>query len=472
MRTVNRRFPLAIVILLLFPGAPAGAQPAAAIGPGPAGALQEASASLADLAARVSPAVVQILVTALLPTEADESIVPGVMLRHYLLGSGVILDPDGYILTNAHLVQGARLVEVRLFIPPAGCGAPPVGSMQSRRAALVGSDPDTDLALIKIDGKGLPALPLGDHRPVRPGQQVMAVGSPEGLYSSVTLGAISAVGREFDGQEFLQTDAHTNPGNSGGPLVDLDGYVLGLNTFVITQGGGSEGLGFAIPARTLKFVYERLRKYGHVTRVEIFAEAQSVTPGLAAGLRLSRDWGVVIADVAPGGPAEAGGLRPKDMVATLDGEPVYNLPGYFTAIATHPLEEPLRLEVLRGTGKLSLTLKPEAKPPADQELTSRAAPGNRVGRLGIFAETWSMDLADLLPPPRIPRGIVVLALSPDPAAVTASLRVGDLIHDLNDAPLLSVDHLRAELDRFKEGDLGVLTVEREGRMRYMEFEIP
>jgi serine protease Do len=457
---------------LLLAASPAAAQPAPFATTGPAGAFREGTSSLADLAARVSPAVVQILVTALVPIEDDEETVPGVVTRHRFLGSGVILDPDGYILTNAHVVQGARVIEVRRFIPPANSGAPPVGSRKCCRAVLVGSDPDTDLALLRIDAKGLPTLPLGDGRRVRPGQPVMAVGSPEGLYNSVTFGTISAVGREFDGKEFLQTDAHTNPGNSGGPLVDLEGYVLGLNAFLISQGGGSEGLGFAIPARTLRFVYERLRRYGHVTRVEIQAEAQSVTPCLAAGLRLPQDWGVVVSDVAAEGPAEKGGLRPKDIVLSVDGEPVYSLAGYATAMATHQLEEPLRMEVLRGTGNLALTIIPQPRPPAAQELTSRAAPANRVGRLGIFAETWTAALGDLLPPPRVPTGIVVLALSPDPTAVTSRLRVGDLIHDLNDVPLVSVDHLRAELDRLKEGDQGVLTVEREGRMRYLEFEIP
>jgi serine protease Do len=471
MREARRHFPLGIALLLLS-GAPAGAQPAPCAEPGPAGTLREGTTTLADLAARVSPAVVQILVTALVPTEEDEWPVAGVVVRHRFLGSGVILDPDGYILTNAHMVKGARLVEVRLFIPPTNSGVPPVGSRKCCRAALVGSDPETDLALLKIDGKGLPALALGDGRRVRPGQQVMAVGSPEGLYNSITFGAVSAVGREFDGNEFLQTDAHINPGNSGGPLVDLEGYVLGLNTFLISQGGGSEGLGFAIPARTLRFVYERLRRYGHVTRVEIQAEAQSVTPGLATGLGLAQGWGVVVSDVVPEGPAEKGGLRPKDVVLSVDGEPVFSLPGYTTAIATHPLEEPLRMELLRGTGKLSLTIAPQPKPHEAQELPSRAAPANRVGRLGIFAETWSAALSDLIPEPRVPAGIVVLALSPDPTAVTASLRVGDLIHDLNDVPLVSVDHLRAELDRFKEGDQGVLTVERQGKRHYLEFEIP
>ena len=279
--------------------------------------LHQFNDSLQALAAKVSPAVVQITVTGFGPQDkSDDKSKDGAsfVIRQRAIGSGVILDPNGYIMTNAHVVEGAQ--QIRVVLPSPAANSPlkivPVGKRQVLDATLVGEDKDIDLALLKVEGHDFPTLQLGTNHSVHPGEFVMAIGSPEGLQNSVTLGIVSSVWRQPDPDQpmvYVQTDAPINHGSSGGPLVDLDGYVVGLNTFILSESGGSEGLGFAIPAAAVKFVYEELRKYGYVHRTEIGVGVQEITPTLSGGLALAQNWGVVISDVEPGGPADAAGLR-------------------------------------------------------------------------------------------------------------------------------------------------------------------
>jgi serine protease Do len=227
--------------------------------------LHQFNVSLQALAARVSPAVVQIIVTGFGPQDDKSKDGTSFVVRQRAIGSGVILDPNGYIMTNAHVVEGAQ--QIRVVLPSPFANSPleivPLGKRQVLDAKLVGEDKDIDLALLKVEGLDFPTLPLATNSSVHPGEFVMAIGSPEGLQNSVTLGIVSSVWRQPDPDQpmvYVQTDAPINHGSSGGPLVDLDGYVVGLNTFILSEGGGSQGLGFAIPAAAVKFVYEELRK--------------------------------------------------------------------------------------------------------------------------------------------------------------------------------------------------------------------
>ncbi len=286
----------------------------------PPNTLLELNRDLENLAARVSPAVVQILVTGYGPlTESDRS-QAAFIVRQHAVGSGVIVDSNGYIMTNAHVVEGAQRIRVALPLPMGDSfGQAPIGKRRILEARLLGQHKETDLALLKIDETDLPTLQLGSRQPPHVGQLVFAIGSPEGLQNSVTMGVVSALARQADSSKpltYLQTDAPINPGNSGGPLVDMNGAALGINTFILSQGGGSEGLGFAIPARIVDFVYRSLRAHGHVHRVEIGAVAQEITPTLADGLHLSQHWGVVVVDVTPDGPAAAAGLQIQDIILT------------------------------------------------------------------------------------------------------------------------------------------------------------
>jgi serine protease Do len=331
--------------------------------------IHQLNDSLESLVKKVSPAVVQVLVTGYGPLEDKGQTDAALVTRQHAIGSGVIVDPDGYIITNHHVVSGAQ--SIRVVLPASQDSSGNRGeSTHVLEARLVGFHSESDLALLKIEAHGLATLPFADSSKVRPGQLVFAIGSPEGLTSTVTMGVVSATARQPDPDNpmiYLQTDAPINPGNSGGPLVNLDGEVVGINTFIISESGGSQGLGFAIPAQITKFVYASLRKYGHVHRGEMGTVAQTITPHLAGGLGLPHDFGVIIADVVPGGPAATGGLEIGDVVERMDGRPIHTLPAFAGALYLHTMDKPLTMEVLRNN-KIETLLIPvvEEKHTIDQ----------------------------------------------------------------------------------------------------------
>src|SRR5712692_3073170 len=314
-------------------------------------ALLQINNALEGLAAKVGPAVVQILVTGYGPLHEDNRTQTALIVRQHAVGSGVIVDSNGYIMTNAHVVEGAQRIRVALPMSASSGSNTAAGKRQVLDAKLIGVHKESDLALLKIEQTNLPTLSLEDPQNIRVGQLVLAVGSPEGLQNSVTMGVISAVARRADPTKslnYVQTDAPINPGNSGGPLVDMDGYVVGLNTFILSQSGGSEGLGFAIPARVVSFVYRSLRKYGHVHHVEIGAGAQEISQTLAEGLGLPQSWGVIVDDVVPDGPAASAGLQVQDIILTADDRPIETMSALTAATYLHNPDRPVKLEVLRS----------------------------------------------------------------------------------------------------------------------------
>jgi serine protease Do len=437
--------------------------------------LVQLNNALEALAAKVSPAVVQILVTGYGTQHAESRQQTALIVRQHAVGSGVIVDSTGYIMTNAHVVEGAQRIRVALPLPIDTGRAVPIGKRHILEARLVGVHKETDLALLKIDEKDLPTLPLLAQQRARVGQLVFAIGSPEGLQNSVTMGVVSAVARQPDPEKamtYIQTDAPINPGNSGGPLVDMNGSVVGINTFILSEGGGSEGLGFAIPARIVDFVYHSLRKYGHVHRVEIGAVTQEVTPTLADGLHLAQRWGVIIADVKPDGPAAAAGLKVQDIVLTADDRRIETLPGLSSALYLHRLDQVLKLEVLRGDQKKILYVPAiEQRDPMDQLFDAADPEKNLIPRLGIIAVDLTDDLRNQLGSLRIPSGVIVLGRAAELITPDTGLQTGDLIHSLNAAPITSMDSLRAAVLVLKAGDAVVLQVERSDGLSYLSFEM-
>jgi len=437
--------------------------------------LVQLNNALEGLAAKVSPAVVQILVTGYGQLHEESRSQTALIVRQHAVGSGVIVDSSGYIITNAHVIESAQRIRVALPLPSDSGRPVPVGKRQIVEARLIGSHKETDLALLKIDEKDLPTLPLLSQQRPRVGQLVFAIGSPEGLQNSVTMGVVSAVARQPDPAKpltYIQTDAPINPGNSGGPLVDMNGEVVGINTFILSEGGGSEGLGFAIPARIVDFVYHSLRKYGHVHRVEIGAAAQEITPALADGLHLAKRYGVVFADVKPDGPAAAAGLQIQDIVLTADDRRIETLPQLSAALYLHRLDQVLKLEVLRGEERKILYVPAiEQRDPMDQLFDAADPEKSLVPRLGILATDVTGELRSQIGTLRIAGGVIVLGRAVDLTTPDTGLQTGDVIHALNTTPITSMDDLRGAVLSLKTGDPVVLQVERSDGLSYLSFEM-
>lgn len=439
--------------------------------------LVQLNEALEDLAAKVSPAVVQVLVTGFGTTREEDRSQAAFISRQHAVGSGVIVDPNGYIMTNAHVVEGAQRIRVALpLLSSDSSGLVPLGKRRVVEARLLGQHKETDLALLKIDETELPTLPLISQQRPHVGQLVFAIGSPEGLQNSVTMGVVSALARQADPTKpltYIQTDAPINPGNSGGPLVDMNGSVVGINTFILSQGGGSEGLGFAIPARVVEFVYHSLRKYGHVHRVEIGAVAQEITPDLAEGLQLRQRWGVVVSDVKPGGPAEAAGLQIGDIILLADDRRIETLPSLSAALYLHRLDEVVKLVVLRGKERKTINIPAiEHHDRMDQLLDAVNPENSLIERLGILAIDLSGDLGSKLSSVlRSATGVIVVGRAIEFITPDTGLQAGDVIHQLNTVAIESAQALRSAVDKLKPGEPVVLQIERDGDLMFLSFEM-
>jgi len=439
--------------------------------------LRELNSSVEAVVAKVAPAVVQIVVTGYGPLEEHGETSRTVLTREHAIGSGIIVDPDGYILTNAHVVKGAQRIRVILPSPPTNSPLElqPIHAAQIFEAKLVGKHTDSDLAVLKIEATHLPTMRLSNGKKVRQGELVFAIGSPEGLQDSVSMGVVSSVSRQPDPADpvvYIQTDAAMNPGNSGGPLVDVDGELVGINTLMLSAGGGSEGLGFAIPAAIVNFDYQNLRKYGHVRRVAISARAQDITPTLAAGLSLERSWGAIISDTVPGGLAEAAGLKAEDIVLAIDDRPILSLPEYMTALYLHPSDQVLKMDVLRGSSRMSFNIPVKVHHDSSEELDDLPdLQKNLIHRLNIFVTDLSDTVRPLVRDARSSSGIVVVAQAAESNAVHTGLQAGDVIREINRTPLQSSSQLQTLVRNFKAGDPAVLQIEREGKLQYLAFEM-
>jgi serine protease Do len=303
---------------------------------------------------------------------------------------------------------------------------------------------------------------------------VFAFGSPEGLQNSVTMGVVSSVARQTDPDSplvFIQTDAPINPGNSGGPLVNVDGELVGLNTFILSSGGGNEGLGFAIPSAIVAYAYPQLRRYGHVHRGVTGLSVQAITTSLAEGLKLPADGGVIVSDVAPGSPADAAGLRVQDIITGIDGRPADNLPSIGTRLFMRHGGDQIRLDVLRGADKLSFDVLVVELPHEIDRLADLADPNKSlVSKLGIVGVEIDSKLAAKLPGLRVPSGVIVAARAAT-SNVDTSLNSGDVIHQVNGVPVETMAGLRAAVDHLAPNSSVVLQIEREGRLMFVSFQL-
>jgi serine protease Do len=333
---------------------------------------------------------------------------------------------------------------------------------------------EKDLALLKIENTKLPALPLASYREVRQGHSVFAFGSPEGLRNSITHGLVSAVARQLDPDSpliYVQTDAPINPGNSGGPLVNLNGEVVGVNTFILSQSGGNEGLGFAIPCATVRTVYRQLKQFGHLRRQEIGIGIQTITPSMAVGLGLSQKYGVIVSDVLPGGPAEAAGVMVGDVLISVDGQPIDNLPSVNYFFLLRDSSEKVQVTVLRGKTQEVLNVSTVEEGSDMDQLISLADPEkNLVPELGILGVEIDKKIAPMLRGLRDPYGIVVTARLTGSTS-DIPLVPGDVIRSLNTRPMTTLERLRAALKAMAPSVPAVLQIQRDNKLMFVPITL-
>ena len=437
--------------------------------------LADLSGSLETTAQLVGPTVVEIFSISYAPGEAVVAGPAALVTKQRASGSGVIVHPDGFIVTNAHVVRGAQRLMVEFPAPAAG------RSILGRRsralnARVVGIDLETDLAVVHVDQTNLPHVTFGDSDELKTGQLVLAVGSPLGLHNSVSLGVISAVARQLEPESpmiYVQTDAALNPGSSGGALVDLRGRLIGINTRIVSQAGGDEGLGFAAPSNIVRTVYEQIRTLGKVRRGDIGIRAQTVTPELASGLSLPRDHGAILSDVIPGSPAAHMGLRIGDIVLALDGKPIENGRQLHVNLYRRFVGDIVSIEVLRDGRTMKVPVAVAEREEGIAALAASIDPRqNLVAKLSILGIDLDPRLAEILPVRRVASGVVVASTVADALdAREGGLSPGDVIYAVNGKAVGRLPHLRDQLDRSRPGDAVVLQIERRGELMFLPFTI-
>lgn len=454
----------------------AGAHPALSSSEAPA-ALQQLDNAFVQVAEKVTPAVVNISSTKKAPTAQGQDLEPffknhpfkdffgddffkrfkrgpeGGGFRQHGMGSGVIVSPDGIILTNAHVVKDADEIKVNL------------SDKRSFDAKVIGVDPESDIAVIKIAAKGLPTASLGDSSKLRVGEIVLAVGNPFGLNRTVTSGIVSATGRTnvgiIDYEDFIQTDAAINPGNSGGPLVNIKGEVIGINTAIASRSGGYQGIGFAIPSSSAKLIMDDLIKTGKVRRGLLGVNIQDLSPSLAKSFGRADAEGALVSQVVPGSPAEKAGVQAGDIIVKFKGEPVTGAAQLKNLVGKEKPGSEATLSLVRDKKNLELKVK-------IAERTQKAvASGESLG--GGTSET-SNELGLEIEKPtaaeaqkagiKMGEGLKVKDLTPDGVGRNMGLRSGDIILEVDGRPVSDVAAFNSAVKQAKKNKVIRLKVQR------------
>ncbi len=433
----------------------------------PAGlAPRGAPTSFADLTARLQPAVVNISTTQRVEVGRFPRVGPGTNLEELFrrfqeqqtedgqpvtreansLGSGFLISPDGYVVTNNHVISGRdgqKLVDTITV------------TMSDRReytAKVIGRDPLSDLAVLKIDGKNLPYVQFGNSQGIRPGDWAIAIGNPFGLSGTVTAGIVSALHRGIQGggayDRYIQTDASINQGNSGGPLFDLSGNVIGINTAIFSPTGGNVGVGFAIPAELAQPVIEQLKATGKVRRGYLGVQIQNMTPAIAASLGLPKDRGEIVASVEPSGPAKAAGIQQGDVVVKVAGQEVTPDNSLSYIVANTAIGTRVPVEVVRGGKRMTLTAtigerpteaallgQPEQVVPDEDSNSEQAGAEAARKSLGLSLQALTPEIRQQLRLPETVSGVVVARVNQSSNAAEEGIQRGDIIVSVNQTPV-------------------------------------
>jgi len=348
------------------------------------------------------------------------------------LGSGVIVTKDGYILTNNHVVDNAEEVKVTLQ------------DGREFTAKVIGRDPKSDVAVIKIDAKDLPVVPMADSDKVEVGDIVLAIGNPFGVGQTVTTGIVSATGRGNlgieDYEDFIQTDAAINPGNSGGALVDVEGRLIGINTAIFSRTGGNMGIGFAIPSDLARNVMESLIKYGHVTRGYLGVMIQDVTPALAKEFKLKEPTGALVGEVMPKGPAAKAGLKDGDVVLDYNGKKVTDSRHLKLAVGETKPGTTVPVEILRDGASKTVEVTMQQLPGSEQLAQNNNPESKDNGTLnGVTVSDLDQQTREAFKVPDNIKGVVITEVQPDSPAAEAGLKQGDVIQEINRHPVKTAD---------------------------------
>jgi serine protease Do len=375
------------------------------------------------------------------------------------MGTGFIINPDGYIVTNNHVVDGAGQIQVKL------------ADGREFSGKVVGGDPKTDLAMVKIEATGLSVIPFGDSSKLEVGEPVMAIGNPFGLEATVTTGIVSATGRVIGSgpyDDYIQTDASINPGNSGGPLVNAQGQVIGINTAIYSETGGSVGIGFAIPANLAKTVVTQLADHGHVVRGWLGVAIQPLTPELAKAFQREEKSGALVSSVTDGSPAHKAGLKPGDIITEYDGRPVAKTDDLPRAVAETPVGKDVTLRIIRDGKPLTLNTKIVQ---LDDPGSPKAAKADAKGALGLSVQPLTPSLAKELGL-KTEQGVVVADVAEGSPAAGAGLRQRDVIVEADHQKVTTVDDLKRSVDRKKgKGTPVLLLVNRNGASLYVAVTV-
>ena len=373
------------------------------------------------------------------------------------MGSGFIMNADGYIVTNNHVVEGASEIQVKL------------ADGRELPGKIVGGDPKTDLAVVKIEATGLPVIPFGDSTTLEVGEPVMAIGNPFGLEATVTTGIVSATGRVIGSgpyDDYIQTDASINPGNSGGPLINGRGQAVGINTAIYSETGGSVGIGFAIPANLAKSVVTQLADHGHVVRGWLGVTIQPLTPELAKAFQREDKRGALVSSVADGSPAQKAGLKPGDIITQYNGRPIAKSDDLPRAVAETPVGADVALSITRDGKPMTLTAKVgELDDPG--RTASAKAESPATSSLGVSVEPLNPALARELGV-KASQGVVIAEVAEGSPAATAGLRPRDVIVEADHNKITSAEDLKKNVERKKgKGATMLLLVNRGGQSLYI-----
>ncbi len=416
----------------------------------------------------VSPSVVNISSQRLVPREGGDgfegkgpfSEQPR-MWSEKSLGSGVIVSPDGYIITNNHVIEDSDDITVTLL------------DKRTFEGKVIGTDPKSDIALLKINATGLPQITWGDSDAIKAGQFVLAIGNPFSLSHTITMGIISAVGRAnvgiADYEDFIQTDAAINPGNSGGPLVNVNGQVIGINTAIFSKSGGFQGIGFAVPSNMAREIMEQLKTNGKVIRGWMGVTMQDLTPGLAEKFGLGTADGALISDVAPGSPAAKAGIRRGDTIVGFGGKAVESPAALKNMVAETGPGRDAQVDVLRGRQELHLHVELGQYPAdlAQNEVMTPRVQMHRSAFSGLGVMDLTRDIIRQLGLASGERGVVVSDVDEDSPAGEGGLRRGDVIEEVERRPVRSLTDFNSMIRRAAGLRTVLLLVNRAGKRSYV-----